>query len=247
MKTLYNNEVLNATITASSENPSYDFTTAFNDTRLSRVGRTTAISSQWIKFVFASAITIDYVAILAHNLTAGATVVLQGNSSDSWTSPTFTQSLTITDSIVQHFTSKTYRYWRITITDSSNADGYIEIGNVFLTTGLSWPAANLDSIRSLNTNSTASKSVSMQLYGDKKTNFSGFEISFDSVTNAQKILLEAMFRDVDIIKPFILLFWENNLDVEPPLYCNFIQGFSWTLSSDYSVLWSFTATFEQCF
>jgi hypothetical protein len=134
------------TITASSEAKDADNLAAniggnTEEWRIGKPWRTTGDSSEWVKFDFGSSQTITCVAIMAHNLTSGATVALQANSSDTWGSPSYSQALTIaTDSdsnviprLVYFKTAGSlYRYWRLLILDPTNPDTYIQIGRVVL-------------------------------------------------------------------------------------------------------------------
>ncbi|MCP3682363.1 MAG: hypothetical protein GY861_06695, partial [bacterium] len=152
--------VVNATITASSENPDYLFSTALIDNRLSRVGQTLNDGSQWVKFVYSGAVDVDTVAVLGNNFTSSATVKIQANATDVWTSPTVDQSLTYTKDnrrstelgrdvgvwSYQFSTTQSYRYWRLTVDDGSNLDTYIEIGFVFMDENTTFPAMAVNQI-----------------------------------------------------------------------------------------------------
>lgn len=70
-------------------------------------------------------------------LSTSAVVKLQGNATDVWTAPTFEQTLTYNESCMAIFSTTGFsgaglRYWRLLITDASNALGYVELSNVYL-------------------------------------------------------------------------------------------------------------------
>jgi hypothetical protein len=69
-------------------------------------------------------------------LTDSATVRIQANATNVWTSPSVNQLLTINNdySVASHFFSsdETYRYWRVVIEDSTNPWDFIELGMVWL-------------------------------------------------------------------------------------------------------------------
>lgn len=248
MKILYNNLVNNATIDLTTENPDYLFSTALIDSRLSRVGRTIDVSDQDVKFTFTSAVDVTYIAITAHNFTSTATIKLQANSSDSWTTPAF--ETTLTDCgvwCIDNFTKQTYKYWRLFIDDDTNPDGYIEIGYVFLGESLTMPGMNRASILPQKTNSVSSKSISGQLYGDKRLNYKAAEIKFDCIEESERQIIKTFFNYVDVIIPFVLLIWENDLDIEPPIYCNLTEELSWNKLDVNGLLWSLSMRFEECF
>lgn len=63
------------------------------------------------------------------NLTSSATILLKGNTSDSWGSPAYSTGITPEEVT---YIDQEYRYWRGEITDATNPDEYIEIGHWFL-------------------------------------------------------------------------------------------------------------------
>lgn len=248
---LYDNLVEDATITASTENPDYDFTTAFNDKRLSRYGRTTDDDDEWIKFVFAGAVSVSCLCILDHNITSGATIILQGNASDSWGAPTFTQSITSDDLFdgiyFKTFATQSFRYWRLWIDDASNPDTYIQVSKIFLGTYITLPGMNLGQIVTTKSNSVATKSVTGQLYGDRRIQPQGAEITFTDVSNTNKVAVQTFALDRDVTECFIVCIWENSLSVQAPIYCALTELPQFTRSQSNGALWNFSIKIEECF
>ena len=240
MKILYDNLVPDSTITSYSENPDYDFDTALNDTRLSRTGRTVDDATQWIKFSFSAAVDVDYIMVLAHNITSGATIKVQANATDVWTSPSIDTAMTYDADYIYHGFSSTesYKYWRFYVDDSSNPDTYIEIGSIFLGEALEMPGFNPDAIIIKNSNSVATKSISGQLYGDVRLKYKAASFTFPSVTDTERGEINTFFDAGDVVIPFIMLFWENDLDVEPPLYCALTKELEWQKQAQRGTLWS---------
>ena len=126
-----------ATVTASSSSASELGAANVVDPQPSKVWRSTGDTAEWVKFDLGSAKQITCIGLFNFNFTSGATVTLQANASDSWGAPSYSQALTIaadSDSVVLkrlvYFLDQTYRWWRITIADASNPDGYVEIGRV---------------------------------------------------------------------------------------------------------------------
>jgi len=70
-----------------------------------------------------------------HNLTDSATVTLEGNASDSWGAPSYSQALTVAElTPIIEYLSETYQYFRVVISDSTNTDGFIRVGGLYLGT-----------------------------------------------------------------------------------------------------------------
>lgn len=75
------------------------------------------------------------IALMNHNLTSGASVSIQGNSSDLWTAPPFSQSLSFRAlDMYDIFTAETWRYWRLVVDDSTRPVADIRIGELILGT-----------------------------------------------------------------------------------------------------------------
>jgi len=216
----YNNEAIKTTTTISAltENPYYLLDTGLKDSRLSRVGRTIDDAAQWIKFDLGSAASVTNIIINNHNLTAGATVVLEGNATDVWTSPTVSETLTVADVIYKAFTGASLQYWRITLDDASNPDAYLEVGSVFLGTALTLPGFNPDG--SLFTTSSSSKSLSLtrQMYAQRRQAFKIAEISFPAFSTSDCTAIKTWLDTVDVVDPFYVLIWENEPTKQPPVY-----------------------------
>ena len=73
-----------------------------------------------------------------HNISFGATVTLEGDSANTFDSggggaAEVSEAVNFTSPTVHYLTATTpCRYWRVKITDTTNADGYIEVGTWFL-------------------------------------------------------------------------------------------------------------------
>lgn len=246
MQILYDNSVLIATIDVSTEHPEFIFDTALKDTRLSRVGRTLGCDSEWIKFTFASAINVTYAAILNHNLTSSAVVTIEGNDSDLWTAPIFSHVCSIADTIIcSDGDTHSFRYWRIKIEDSTNADGYIEIGHIFLGAHAEFPYYDTTPVFGWVSTAEASQSSTGQLYGDKRIQLKTVETTHPDVTQTDLDAIISFFEAMDKVTPFILLLAEDSLDVYPPLYCFLTNDISATKAAN-NLLYNLKLSFREC-
>lgn len=78
---------------------------------------------------------VDVVALCDHNLTSGATLTIDGNDADSWGAPALTEAISYKADNVLHYlatSSRTYRYWRLSLTDTANGDDYLRASELFL-------------------------------------------------------------------------------------------------------------------
>lgn len=152
----YSNQIDFATLSGGSWNASYPLTNLKNR-YLSQAARSNNLlaASTVINLDLGQLQRIGLVALVNHNLTELATVRVMGSSSP-------TMSPTLYDSgaeLVYRGTefSKTFpwvecRYWRITISDPTNTDGYVSVGRIFI----GWrfrPTNNIDWATSLSVES----------------------------------------------------------------------------------------------
>jgi len=72
------------------------------------------------------------VAITGHNLSSTGTILLERSSNGSSWTTIQTKTVGLFRCIFFFFSLSNDPYWRLTFTDSANANGYIEVGRVFL-------------------------------------------------------------------------------------------------------------------
>ena len=250
MRILADNYIKTSTITALTETVGYEFNTALKDTRLSRMARTIDLTSQTIVFDLGSARAVDYFAILKHNMTSSATIHIQANASDVWTAPTIDVTLTWTvNNILYNWSSaQTYRYWRITISDATNTDGFISMSKVYLGNYVQLP--NMGKSQKLNTTSTSdvAESVGGQSYGDPGYFYLSGDITFPVIEDSEKLIIENLFRLTDKYIPVILLIWENDLVVQPPIYSRITNDMQFTrVDGLVGRRWSLAFSFKETF
>jgi len=244
---LYDNLVNDASISSFSQNPNFTWSDAFNDNVLAHVGRSIGDSAEWIKFTFTSAVNATDIFIFNHNFEAGATVKLQGNATDIWTSPSVDETLTISDVIYKNFTGGSYKYWRIYMDHSASSDGYFQIGKVFL--GVPYqivdPDAGIDT--PIIGQPRYSKSIGGQIFGQSTTFLQTFSLNLTSITQAEKDNYDTFITTVNLNNPFACILFESSISSQPPLYCNLAKIGSRKFNSNNGISWDISGiTFEEC-
>jgi len=121
---LLHSHAIGSDLTASSEAAEYPAT---NSQALSveDTWRSTGLT-EWLKADLSEAREVKGVALVSHNLTEAATVNIEANNSDSWGAPPFSMNLPVAGTSLVATFDQTYRWWRLTIDDPTNADGYVE-------------------------------------------------------------------------------------------------------------------------
>jgi len=223
MKVLYNNDITSSTtITPSTQNNNYPFETAFLDTRMSRFGRFTGKTSENIVFYNSGGFSFDEVLIAANNMTSSATVTVQANASDSWGAPSVSESMTrlVNGYWYYNFSSvQSYDYIRIVVADATVTESYIKIAKVFIGQSLTLPGIAPTAELPVISNSLVSQNESGQVFADKRTQLKGANVNFPVISETERQNLKTLFTSVDKTDPIYLFIWENDLDIEPPLYC----------------------------
>jgi hypothetical protein len=126
-----------ATLTASSEDAAYPVDN-LKDRQGWRVFRATSGTAVSISIDFGTALSCDTVALVNHNLTAGATMSLKAGATSPPSSVVATPAYRAHD-LWKAFTATAARYWLLEITDANPAA--IQIGQLLLGTRVSLPRA----------------------------------------------------------------------------------------------------------
>jgi hypothetical protein len=151
-------------------------------------------------------------------ISPSATLKLQGNETDSWSSPSYETTLTYHDSVIYTLDtdglhSEGLRYWRLSISDTSNPLGYVEIGSLFLGT-LYTPTRGAAQfpLRSLPVDRTETIfSEGGQTFSDIREKTSRFEIQMIGLTYAEQESLMDIFDTYGIGRPFFVVLDPNQV------------------------------------
>ncbi len=189
-----------------------------------KVWRSTADTGQWVKFDLETAQKVTMLAIFGHNLTSGATIKLEANTTDSWALPPYSHTLTWNALAIVEFLDQTYRWWRISIEDGANPDGYIEIGRICAGEYYE-PAVNVVETvqKSLVDPSTVEESDGRNEWSVERTKYRTYEVQFWDIDATQQGELETMFRAVGITRPLVFALDPDEYPEEETIYCK-IKG-----------------------
>jgi len=90
----------------------------------------TLVPPRWWKADFGTAKTVNFAFVPRfHNLQTGALLYVQGHATNDWETPTVSELITVTagKAACKSFAGGSLQWWRWTITDETNPDGYIEV------------------------------------------------------------------------------------------------------------------------
>lgn len=218
-----------AVISSSSAEPSLPLSN-IQERQKTTMLRFTGDTSEWIKLNL-TATAVDMAYLFGHNLTAAATVILEGNASDSWGAPTYQQAMTRSTKYNQYVhipaSTQTFAWWRITFADASNPDGYIEIGVPWMGGKDFEPDGGfkLGSRPLLITNSILNISAGGQASAVRRPSINGFEFNFFATSQAQRLAWDEFREDVQNVKPFAFTQtpWDSQSYVTPEDYSHYVR------------------------
>lgn len=153
----YSNQIDNATLSGGSWNASYPVSNLKNRYLWQKARTNNALAASTILNLDLGGLQrIGVVALCRHNLSDTATVRIQASSSPTM-SPLLYDSgdelIYLGLDYAKAFARVEARYWRITILDTSNVNGYVELGRVFIGWRFS-PVNNIDWNASFSIDST---------------------------------------------------------------------------------------------
>jgi hypothetical protein len=90
-------------------------------------------SRHFLTAQLAASATVNFGAVLDHNISSSGTVVLHGNATDVWTAPSTSQTLSVADAALTirslfFSAGQTYAFWRFEFSDVTNPVGFQSIG-----------------------------------------------------------------------------------------------------------------------
>lgn len=168
---------------------------------------------------FGSTLSISSIGLAGFNLTSSATITLQGNATNVWTSPSFSQVITWKSGTITQFLSatQTYRYFRVLFQDSTNTSN-IQIGYLYLGGYVDFPgflpSVNITNVFSGNRNITRSGQIS----GSVNYEHRRISVIFPQVTNTQRNQILAVAREMYTHKTLFLSIWHEDFTTESAIY-----------------------------
>jgi len=193
------NEALGAFLAASSENTSYLLGNLLIEP-IAKPWRTIdgQIETQTLDVHFPAPRALDVAALVGHNLTSAATIVLKAD--DTFPPTTTVATLTWRARVTwAAFASTTKRYWRWAISDPANPDGFLQVGYLSmgvktqLTEGFLIGFTKLRAVE----NRRVRSEFGVPVLGAKLADFTELSFSFDALDNTKRDELDDFLRSLD--------------------------------------------------
>lgn len=228
-----------ATITGSSEANSDLADDNVVHPFVSKPWRTTGDTAESIVFDLGSAQTINCIGIFGHNLTSSAVCYISANSADSWGSPAHSSGAwsPVTDAdgtVLGHYVFfnswSAMRYWRILLQDSSNPDGFIQIGRIAGGQYYEFDRNIQQSfaIEHLDPSETDQNVPGRQAFWRSRDRFRRATVGFRFQDRTQTEKVEAIYRKIGNSNPCILSLDPTNYPTKDSMYCHMITPVQFT-------------------
>lgn len=219
---LYANAVPEASIVASSNALGYG-ASRLKDKSLSTKLKFAGRAHETVEFEFEEEKRISGACVLGHNLSPSATLTLEANEVPSWTTPSFSQEISIGQAAVALFEEKAYKYWRLVIEDNGNENN-VELGLVYLGKQITIGEVSLEAEIPVVSVDIVSDTRSGQVYGHQTYQYYAPSFNLAYVTEETRQAILKAWRSQGQTEPWVLLIWEESLDQFPALYVRFTMS-----------------------
>lgn len=168
---------------------------------------------------------IDTFAIIGHNFSDDAVVIIEANIANNFLAPPFQRTVPVTeDNIVlcENFADE-YEFYRVRILDPANTCGYVQIGRIV--GGRAFTFTNSEDITDeidIDTQDFADKSKTEGFFmaSNEKVKARELAIKFSKLyttapNNVNYLGLKAMYKNVGTTKPFLTI-----VDRDDPAFCS---------------------------
>lgn len=235
MRVSYNNyiDILPASsLTALTETTNYPVINV-QDQRLSQEYRSTAVTSQTIIIDLGAATSISTAAIISHNYTSSVSITVDANTTNSWVSPATTKTIIYNiGMLLNFFTPISYRWWRFTINDTTNTNGYLKIGRLWLGDYITIdPSSLIDFNVTKKRSDRVVHGRGQQKFASKGIGWKEFSFSFPSSNYTMVDSISTMYDTVGNHSSFIFCNFDTSRNLNnlvEPVYCSLQDTISFT-------------------
>lgn len=177
-------------------------------------------TEEWLKWDFGISSNPDaFVLIGKRNepiqIGNNAVIKLQGNETDVWTSPSYEATLTYNTKVISTFKTNDsddglhtegLRFWRLSIVDQDNPNGFVEIGALYLGDYLTFETGRVQTPLSGEyiDSSVTVFSEGGQSFSDEGPQSENFSLEWFPLNKADKDELDLFFDDFKTANPFFI-------------------------------------------
>jgi hypothetical protein len=193
--------------------------------------RSSSAAAQTLTFDLGSAQQPQALVIMDHNLTSGASIVLQGSSASNFSSIGASYAIPWRSGSILYFLGaplQTLQYWRIQLSDAANPDSYLRISEVFLGayTRLN-RSFELGDIRGKQRSGQRDRLLSGKYFGAVNAVLNIFDLSWVRLNQTDRDLLVAVFdslNDLENRQVLPVFFSPMDTDLSRIHLCEWMDG-----------------------
>lgn len=170
-----------------------------------------------IIITFDKAENITALLMQDHNVTSAAVITLMGDDAAAWGSPAYSQVIPWNSEKIGYYLDQTYQYMCLQISDPTNPDGYIKIGNLYMG-GYNEPLKNFSYNWEQITNSNEFSSISKKGSDKRSLKYlqEGYSLTFNRVSDDDRDALVAMYREIKNVSAGTVSPLFFNIDSDDP-------------------------------
>jgi hypothetical protein len=209
-----------ATVTSLNAATSYPASNV-QSVKLKQTYRSTGLANQWLKFDLGSSQLVSALSIFRNNFTAGATIKVYasatdlGNTEALWTAALVGTITSFDSNVAMLQLSQTKRWFLVAVSDASNTNGYIEIGNIFAGAVIS-PDENYNEnfTEQLIDPSEQAFTVGATVYSVIRERYKIINFNFMDLSAANQLILRNLYKTVYKTTPFMIVMDPTDNPVE---------------------------------
>jgi hypothetical protein len=157
---------------------------------------------------FGAAYEYDFIAILGHNLTSGATIIIKGATNAAFSEGVVTDQLTYHANWLYEIlgTARTKRYVRVSLLNTTNPSGYLQVGTVVVGKGEAFnrgPSVPYQAGQKNETEVEYSPSANMFVVQEQPSAFV-INLMFIGLDQASAVIVETLIKECGSFKAFVL-------------------------------------------
>jgi len=183
----------------------------------------------------------DFIAILGHNLTSAADIIIYGTNNPDFTTDTEHDHIAHHGNYIYKILddSRTYRYIRISILNPTNGSGYLQVGTIIVGKAEYFnrmPSVPYQASQINETEVEYSPSANMFTVQEQPSAFA-ISVTFIGLNQSTAVMVENLIRECGSFKAFVLCLDSGNANSKSDWLVLTDQGM---LTNDHVDYWTWT-------
>jgi hypothetical protein len=199
------------------------------DQRLTKAYKSDSATTQTVVVNFGAATAVTVIAIMGHNIASTATVLVEGNATDSWGSPSVSETITYNEDIMMKFIStQSYQYWRFAFSGLTES---LSVGRLWLGEYSTIdPSSTLGLSVSIKRDDTVVYGRGRQKYASIGAQWRAIDVSFPPTSTTTLSIIQDLYETVGNHSSFIFCNFDDlrTYPLVEPLYGSLVGTLDFT-------------------